>query len=156
MSRQETILTEAAARIRRHTGLSQGSKYDRPLIMVLSKFDEWSHLLGLADDSDPWRRHGNLTGIDVGRIQQTSDRLRQILSVYCPETVAAAQAFAKDITYIAVSSLGSGVEVDARTGRPGIRPRNIRPEWVTVPLLYSISRVLPALVPGLIRRAQPL
>ena len=74
---------------------------------------------------------------------------------YCPETVAAAESFAKDITYIAVSSLGSQVELDPNSGLPGIRPRNIRPHWVTVPLLYSISRVLPALVPRLIRRAKP-
>jgi hypothetical protein len=71
---------------------------------------------------------------------------------YCPEIVTAAETFAKDITYIAVSSLGNGVEVDPNSGLPGIRPRNIRPHWVTIPLLYAISRVLPALIPRLIRR----
>ena len=35
---------------------------------------------------------------------------------YCPETVTAAESFAKDITYIAVSSLGSGVEPDPTRG----------------------------------------
>ncbi len=32
LSRQETILNEAAARIRRHAGLSHGAKYDKPLV----------------------------------------------------------------------------------------------------------------------------
>ena len=151
LSRQETILNEAAARIRRHAGLSHGSKYERPMIVVLSKFDEWSHLLD-HDAGEPWKTQGNMTGVDVERIEQTSVRLRQILMQYCPETVAAAETFAKNITYIAVSSLGEQVELDPTTGLPGIRPKNIHPHWVTVPLLYALSRVQPALIPRLIRR----
>lgn len=152
LSRQETILNEAAARIRRHMSLSQGSKYERPLIIVLSKLDEWGHLLDIEDDGDPWRAQGNTTGVNVQKVERRSARLREILMTYCPEIVTAADTFAKDITYIAVSSLGNGVEVDPSSGLPGIRPRNIRPHWVTVPLLYAISRVLPALIPRVIRR----
>ena len=152
LSRQETILNEAAARIRRHAGLSHGSKYERPMIVILSKFDEWSHLLD-DDTGEPWKTQGNLTGVDIERIEQTSVRLRQILMQYCPETVAATEAFAKNITYIAVSSLGKQIELDPNTGLPGIRPRNIQPHWVTVPLLYALSRVQPSLIPRLVRRA---
>jgi hypothetical protein len=154
LTRQETILNEAAARIRRHAGLSHGSKFDRPMIVVLSKLDEWAHLLD-REDGEPWRAQGNLTGVDAERIERTSNRLREILTHYCPETVAAAEAFAREITYIAVSSLGDRVELDPNTGLPGIRPKNIRPHWVTVPLLYALSRVQPALIPRLIRRARP-
>jgi len=155
LTRQETILNEAAARIRRHGGLSHGSKFDRPMIVVLSKLDEWSHLLD-REDGEPWRVQGNLTGVDGERIERTSNRLREILTQYCPETVAAAEAFAREITYIAVSSLGNHVELDPNTGLPGIRPKNIQPQWVTVPLLYALSRVQPALIPRLIRRARPI
>jgi hypothetical protein len=151
LSRQETILNEAASRIRRHAGLSHGSKYERPMIVILSKFDQWSHVLD-QNAGEPWKTQGNLTGIDIERIEQISVRLRQILMQYCPETVAAAEAFAKNITYIAVSSLGEQVELDPDTGLSGIRPKNIRPHWVTVPLLYALSRVQPSLIPRLIRR----
>ncbi len=151
LSRQETILNEAVARIRRHTGLSQSSKFDRPLVMVLSKFDEWSHLLE-RDDGEPWRTQGNLTGVDFERIEKRSKQLREILTQYCPETVVAAETFASDITYTAVSALGDQVESDVNTGLPGIQPKNIRPYWITVPLLYAVSRVLPALIPRLVRR----
>ena len=71
---------------------------------------------------------------------------------YCPETVAAAEAFAKNITYIAVSSLGKARRARSNNGLPGIRPKNIHPHWVTVPLLYALSRIQPALIPRLIRR----
>ncbi len=152
LSRQETILNEAAARFRRHAGLSPTAKYDRPMIVVLSKHDEWSHLIDDHEAAEPWRVHGNLTGMDAERIERRSERLRQLLSQYCAETVAAAEAFAANITYVATSSLGNGIEIDAATGLPGIRPANIRPRWVVVPLLLALSHVLPALVPRLIRK----
>jgi hypothetical protein len=136
-------------------GLSHGVKFERPLIIILSKFDEWAHLLNLEDNGDPWRSQGHMTGIDVEKIEQTSGRLREILLKYSPEIVTAAEAFAKEVTYIAVSALGNSVEFDPSSGLPGIRPRNIQPHWVTIPLLYSISRVLPALVPRLVRRSKP-
>ena len=63
-----------------------------------------------------------MTGIDVERIEQNSGRLREVLLKYCPETVVAAESFAKEITYIAVSSLGDKVELDPNSGLPGIRP----------------------------------
>ncbi len=59
LSRQETILNEAAARIRRHAGLSHGTKYERPMIVILSKFDEWSHLVD-HDEGEPWKTQGNI------------------------------------------------------------------------------------------------
>ena len=154
MSRQDTILNEAVTRIRRYAGLSQGVKYDKPLVVVVSKLDEWSHLLGPGDENDPWRAQGNMTGVDVEKIEQASSRVREILLKYCPEIVTAAETFAKDVTYVAVSSLGGEVELDFQSGLPGIRPKNIRPRWVVVPILYAISRVLPALVPRLIRRTK--
>lgn len=152
LSRQETILSEAAARIRRHAGLSQNARFDRPVVVILSKLDEWAHLLGSDLADEPWRSQGNLTGVDVERIERRSTQLREMLAKHSPEIVTAVEAFARDVTYIAVSSLGPRVEADASSGLLGIRPRDIQPRWVTVPLLYSLSRILPALVPRLIRR----
>jgi hypothetical protein len=152
LSRQETILTEAGARIRKLSGLSYHAKYDRPAVVVLSKFDEWSHLYRPTEDGDPWKKTGTITGIDVEAVEQQSLRLRQIMSRYCPETVAAAESFATRVTYIAVSSLGNHMTVDPETGLAGMRPAEIQPYWVTVPLLYSLSMVLPGLIPPLRRR----
>ena len=147
LSRQETILNEAASRIRRHTGLSHGSKFDRPLVVVLSKLDEWSHLLD-GEDGDPWRAQGNLTGLDLDRIGKRSGRLRDVLTQYCPETVVAAETFASDITYMCVSALGNRIEHDPNTGLASIRPGDIEPVWVTGPLLYAVSRARRHLFPG--------
>jgi len=154
LSRQETLLNEAAARVRKFRGLSQSARDDRPLIVVLSKFDEWSHLVGSMDDPEPWRRGpGGLCGIELKRIEERSDLLRELLRRYCPETVAAVEGFAQDITYVAVSALGDRMEIDPATKLPGVRPANIKPYWATVPLLHALGKTMPALIPRFKRRS---
>jgi hypothetical protein len=156
LSRQETILSEAAARIRRHAGLAQHEKHDRPLVVVLSKFDAWSHLLGDTDASDPWRpaRGGSVSGLHVERVESQSANLRRLLAQFCPETVAAAESFAREVTYIPVSAVGGETEVDPKTGSLSIRPDAIRPHWAAVPFLYLLSRLQPGLVPRLQRKSR--
>jgi hypothetical protein len=154
-SRQETILNEAAARIRRHAGLAATALYDQPVIIVLSKFDEWNHLIDTDKGGEPWRSQDDRMGVDVDRIEDLSGLLRRILRHYCPETVAAAETFARDVTYIAVSSLGPGVQLDPVSGLPAIRPVDIQPHWVTVPLLYYLSQALSRLIPRVVRRGKP-
>jgi hypothetical protein len=155
LSRQETFLNEAAARIRRHAGLAHTAAYDRPLIVVLSKLDEWKHLIDTERGGESWRSQADGTGVDIDRIEHLSDILRGILLHYCPETVAAAETFARDVTYIAVSSLGDQIETDPTTGLAAIRPKNIQPHWVTAPLLYILSRTSSKLIPRLVRRNKP-
>jgi hypothetical protein len=152
LSRQETILNEAAARFRRHAGLPHNARYERPLIIVLSKYDAWSRLIGSFDEGDPWRTAGDVSALDIDRIATQSAKLRRILLDHCPEVVTAADSFASDVTYLPVSSLGSRVELDPVSKLPGIRPANIEPHWVTVPILYALSRALPGLIPRLKRR----
>jgi hypothetical protein len=154
-SRQETILNEAAARIRRLAGLPHTVPYDRPLVVVLSKLDEWNHLLDTEKTGEPWRTKDGVTGVDMDRIEHLSELLRRILLHYCPETVAAVESFASDITYIAISSLGPRIQLDPGSGLAAIRPADIEPVWVTAPLLYCISRVSSRLIPRFVRRSQP-
>ncbi len=154
LSRQETVLNEAAARIRRHAGLPHSAPYDRPLIVVLSKLDEWNHLLDTDRDGDHWRTQGGVTGIDMDHIEHLSELLRRILLHYCPETVAAADAFAKDVTYIAISSLGSKVARDPSSSLPSIRPAEIQPISVTAPLLYCLTRTSSRLIPRFVKKGR--
>lgn len=149
VSRQETILHEAAARIRRYTGLSHAERHPRPLILVLTKVDQWSGLLQDDDPSEPWRMlpGWSRAGLDIERIEQQSQRLRQLLLQFSPEIVTTAEGFAQDVFYIATSALGARTELDPETGFLGIRPQNIQPRWAAVPLLYALSRTLPGLIP---------
>lgn len=156
MSRQETILNEAAARVRKYAGLAQGARQDRPLVVVLSKFDEWAHLLGKAEADDPWRVVGEnpIAAFDLDRVEAQSGDLRGLMARECPEIVAAAEGFARDVTYIASSSLGGRTEIDPATGFQAIRPKEVQPHWVTVPLLYAIYKTLPGAILKLTRRSR--
>ena len=150
--RQETILTEAASRVRRYTGLSPHRKHDRPLLVVVSKADIWGKLLDVDLDTepllpDPAYPGTNFAVVDVPRINKTSVALRALLMKFTPEIVAAAEDFCRTIVYVPSSALGRGPELQAETGMLGIRPRDIRPKWAATPILYALARwggILPA------------
>jgi hypothetical protein len=153
VSRQERILLEAAARIRRHTGLSPRDKHNRPLTVVVTKFDVWSSLVGRPDLVEPWFHVGDLVGLDLNRIDTISGEVRDLMLSVCPEVVNAAESFAPSVTYMPVSSLGRTPLPAKGDGTPAsIRPRDIRPTWVTVPLLQGLSRRFPRLVPVVKRK----
>jgi hypothetical protein len=154
VSRQETILSEAAARIRRYSGLSQSESLKSPLIVVVSKLDAWGHLLGYDLSSEPWKASpdGWIAGLNVERILGVSADVRSLLLTYCPEIVATAESLAKDVTYVPVSALGRQIEPLPDSGKPAIRPARIQPSWVTVPFLFGLSQVVTGFIPRLVRR----
>jgi hypothetical protein len=132
--------------------LSQNAKHNRPLTVVVTKFDVWSHLLEKGDLLEPSLHVGELVGLDMDRIERVSQRLRQIMLDVCPEVVAAAESFAPSVNYLPVSALGRCPRTDSSSGKlSSIRPRDIRPIWVTIPLLHWACRALPGLV-GVVRR----
>ena len=162
--RQEPILQEAAARIRRYSGLRQGEKHNRPLIVVLTKCDTWSHLLSDGDPPDPWRyvSRGKVAGeshkkpmpaLDLDIIERRSRLSRELMLQACPEIVAAAEGFAREVTYIPVSAIGWKAAPND-DGLLSIRPGDTEPYWVTIPFLYTLCRWLPGLVPAVARRGK--
>ncbi len=151
-NRQEDILVEAAGRVRRALGLPHNARHDRPLIVVLTKADAWGQLIKDGDWRDPWHVVDGRAGLDVGKIEQRSQQLRELLLKGCPPLVDAAEAFAKEVVYIPVSSLGRSPEPGKNGGAACIRPGSIRPAWATVPMLYGLCRWVQGVIPAL-RRA---
>jgi len=148
-TRQETILLEAATRIRRHTGLAQNARHQRPLIVVVTKLDSWSSLLGREVPANPWvpTRHANLSAMDLEVVESVSAEVRKVLMRLTPELVSAAESFAEQVIYIPASALGRSPEVDSETGLLGIRPRDMAPLWAEVPLLYAMARWMDGIIP---------
>jgi len=54
----------------------------------------------------------------------------------CPEVVSTVESFARNVVYIPHSALGRSPVVDPDSGTLCIRPRDIKPFWASVPLLY--------------------
>ena len=149
--RQDQILLEAANRIHNVSGLGQGDKYWRPLVVVVTKFDAWCGLTGAdhLSTSSVVRSVGpSLSAIDRDGLEKISGQVRSMLTKLAPEVVAAAEGFCGQVTYIPVSALGQGPEVDQKTGLLGIRPKDIKPMWAEIPMLYAIDCVAEDLMPS--------
>jgi hypothetical protein len=161
-TRQEQVLQEAAARIRRFARLRQTEKHDRPLIVVVTKYDAWSHLLeelvGETSREEPWREvpaaHGDgvINSLDLRRIDHYSQRLRVLMQKFCPDVVAAAESFSTEVIYMPASAIGWAAKLDQRSGLMSIRPSQTQPFWVTVPFLYALCRWTPGLIPAIRRK----
>jgi len=139
--RQDTILLEAISRVRRHAGLREDEQHQRPMIIVVTKWDSWKELLPGISNDEPYFDLPDqpVRSLDTDRIDETSTAVESLLQKLCPEIVAAAQGFARDLVFVPVSATGVSPEIDVATGSLGIRPRNIKPYWVEVPLLYALS-----------------
>lgn len=140
--RQDTILLEAIQRVRRHAGLREDELHQRPLIVVVTKWDSWKQLLPGVDNRPPYQEVAGqlIQALDMEAIKNVSDRLKDLLENLCPEIVAAGEGFAKELLFVPVSATGVSPEVDPKTGSLGIRPKNLMPYWVEVPMLVALSQ----------------
>jgi hypothetical protein len=148
--RQDVVLQEAAARVRRYAALGQNARHSRPLIVVVTKYDAWSNLLDTQRITSPWSTKPSGYGIssfNLEDVDRTSQKLRKLLWDLCPEIVSVAEGFAKEVVFVPVSATGRGPETDPATGADGIRPRDINPVWVEVPILYTLCKWMPGIIP---------
>ena len=142
--RQETLLQEAGVKVRRYMGIAPNKRIDKPLIIVVSKADVWANMLDMSMDMEPYGpgNGGASMTMDVDRVDDISNKIRGLMRRLCPEFVATAENLSTNVRYIPVSALGTSPEIAEHDGRHmlGIRPRNISPRWVTVPLLYCLCK----------------
>jgi hypothetical protein len=156
--RQDMVLREAAVRIRRLLGLGAAQKHRKPLIVILTKCDTWGSLVGDDLSQEPWLIKDGLAGIDRNRIAKRSHLLRKLLEKTCPEFVVAADEFAETVQFVPVSALGrtpsplKDSELDRNIA--AMRPQDIRPQGVLVPLLAAINDAVPGLTLGVVRHAK--
>ena len=145
-ARQESVLNEMINRIRRHSSMGLKEKSNKPLIVVCTKFDAWSTLLG--ELPSPWGQTSNSGKgvLNISRVEQVSDRLRSILQAHCPEVVAAAQSISSRVYFVPVSATGTAPVKDPKTGDYMIRTDMIDPQWCEVPVLLAMAHRAPKLV----------
>lgn len=147
-TRQDQILTEAARRIRADRGMASEERDKRPLIVVLTKFDAWSQLLSVSKLNLNWimkRDSDGVVKLDVKQIRKLSDQFRKVIQRFCPEIVAAAEAFSEDVVFIPCTALGCS-PTKREDGSLAVNPGDVRPSWAEVPLLYAIHRSINGLI----------
>ena len=144
---QADVLAAAAAHVKRLKKLSATQLYDKPLIVVVQKFDAWEPLVGdtlnLLDKA--WRVAPNGQALlDTDLIKTVSARVEKLLLAIAPAIVNEAQAFCKEVVFIPVTATGrapmlEGADTD---GRPNLmfRPGSLKPRWCELPVLYALRR----------------
>lgn len=144
---QADVLSEAAARVKQLTGMSATEKFDRPLIVIVQKFDVWRYLLdkslNVLDEAVSMEDNGTAT-LRLEILQQVSDVIEDLLNRYGSSIVTAARGFAREVIFIPVTATGRSPIIagtDAN-GRLDLRfdPSQIAPRWVELPFLYALHR----------------
>ncbi len=144
--RQDTVLLEVAARIRRDSGLGSDDKLKQSLTVIVSKSDVWGRLLSDEDiRTDPYladtRADGAVLGrIDKDRVERVSARIEHLMQETVPEFVIAASESAQRVLYVPVSATGCSPHIEQSSGMMKFSAGELQPWWVTVPFVYEISR----------------
>jgi len=155
-ARQDQILIEVANRIRRFKGLRDTDTYDKPLIVIVTKLDLWESLVPEFRTPSPLiaaTRKGS-AALNLDRIEELSHAIRRLLFELVPEVVTAADSLAKSVTYVGVSALGTHpVRHPTVTDPQGqhvwsVKPSDVQPANVEIPILYGLNQQFPRLVPG--------
>jgi hypothetical protein len=149
-ARQETILYEVMQRIRKLRGMSQSESTERPLLLLVTKYDAWHSLLPDTDLRlvDPFvQRSDGQSAIDLRVVREVSRRTRDMLFGTSPDLVTAVESFSTNPWFIPVSATGAPPKMDEATGISGVRPCDLQPIWCDIPLLVAMSLAGIGLVP---------
>lgn len=147
-NRQDIVLREAGARIRRLDGADPFKGKNRVLMVLLAKWDCWQGLMKGIPDAPPMvdTQVGEPPALDMKIINHISQGMERLLLKVCPEIVSAARSFAQTVYFLPVSALGITPEFDknhfADTGerRFNIVPNKIQPKWVELPMIMALAR----------------
>jgi hypothetical protein len=150
---QHVILATADQNVKKYLGREVAQPLDVPLVVIVTKFDAWKHLVGgnlPAFHAQP--KGSSISGLRDGVVEQVSQRLRQLILELAPEVVAATERFSRHVYFVPSSATGCSPRLvgrDENTGRPTYKFRvgDLAPQWVEVPLLWMLSRHVPGLVP---------
>ena len=139
---QMVLLNEMIGRIKRLKGLHANVKYDKPLVLVVPKYDAWKTMFPLDLENTPYFSYSKKEMqhfLDVGAILNVSYCMRSQMQRFAPDVVSTCEAFFETVYYIPVSSLGRSMEIiTADRKLMGIKPEDIKPLWVEVPLLLQM------------------
>ena len=146
---QGQILCEMINRIKKFRGMASFEKSDKILTVLIPKYDAWS-------DSFPFDlKELSFTSLDektftyslnFTMIKLVSYSTRQWLLARAPEIVSESEAFFETVFFLPVSALGRIPNYDASKNMIGIKPCDINPIWVDVPIYIYLWKC--GLVPG--------
>jgi hypothetical protein len=146
---QADVLTKVVSRIRSLTRLPATKLYDKPLIVIVNKYDAWKEIL-TKEPTTPDKIIGTddkgNTLFDVDRLLRFSTIMENLLQELTPEIVNEAKSFANEVMFIPVTTTGKSPECVANTVDPNGIPLllfeqgTLKPRWVELPVLFALHR----------------
>lgn len=131
--RQDVLLAEMAARIRRHMGNRSESRLTKPLIFGVSKADLLRQHLPL--DAEIYKKIDDKRyAIDLNALRCVSEATEALLNDITPEVTATAHDIASEVWFVPVSALGHNPM------REGVRPCDINPLWTELPVVFTLAK----------------
>lgn len=131
--RQDVLLAEMAARIRRHMGNRSETRLARPLVFGVSKADLLRQHLPL--NTQIYKKIDEKRfALDLAALKQVSEETENLLNDVAPEVAATAHDIASDVWFVPVSALGHNPM------REGVRPCDIKPLWTELPVVFTLAK----------------
>jgi hypothetical protein len=131
--RQDVLLAEMAARIRRHMGNRSESRLTKPLIFGVSKADLLRQHLPL--DAEIYKKiDDKCYALDLNALRCVSEATEALLNDITPEVTATAHDIASEVWFVPVSALGHNPM------REGVRPCDIKPLWTELPVVFTLAK----------------
>lgn len=131
--RQDVLLAEMSARIRRHMGNRSETRLTKPLIFGVSKADLLRQHLPL--DTEIYTKIDDRRyALDLTALRRLSDATESLLNDVAPEVTATAHDIAADVWFVPVSALGHNPM------REGVRPCDIKPLWTELPVVFTLAK----------------
>jgi hypothetical protein len=131
--RQDVLLAEMAARIRRHMGNRCESRLTKPLIFGVSKADLLRQHLPL--DAEIYKKIDDKRyALDLNALRCVSEATEALLNDITPEVTATAHDIASEVWFVPVSALGHNPM------REGVRPCDIKPLWTELPVVFTLAK----------------
>ena len=151
---QDVILATVDHNVKKWLGREIANPLDKPLVVILAKFDAWRHLI--KGDLPPFATgsegdFSTLHGFRVDEVERVSEKMRALLLSLCPSIVATAERFSRNVCYIPTSGTGCSPKIvgEAPDGKPIFKFRrgSIQPIWAEVPLLWILHKLTSGLLP---------
>lgn len=148
--RQELVLGEAIARVRRLRALDPSSPVSLPIVVAMTKADEWgASALGtgwdaLPGDEGPAARRRALAEWSWAM----GTRCRTAIAESSPEFLAALDSLSGNVRFVPCSALGCS-PTTGTDGRRVIAASSVRPRLAEAPLLVAAGLAEPAVFPEL-------
>jgi hypothetical protein len=145
LNRQDNIIAEMRIRIKSELFLDAREKLSSPLAMLVGKCDLWADLLG-----SPLLNPVSERGLSLEAVARNSDLIRAFLLETSPAIVGNAEAISTEVVYFPVSPIGHSPQPFVVAGGQGERigpvPGRVAPQFVEVPVIWTLARLYPDLI----------